>query len=67
VGQNRGKVRVLICDLGGSENKFKLDIAVGKLMAILFCYIEGKLLVEFGAMCADVKDVTLSLFRVFDK
>jgi hypothetical protein len=37
-----------------------MENAVGKLMASLFCYIERYVLVEFGAMCADVKEVGIN-------
>jgi hypothetical protein len=38
-----------------SEEKFKLQTAVGKLMASVFCYNEGTFLMEFRVKCADVK------------
>jgi len=42
------------------ENKFKVQKSVDKLMASVLCYSEGTLLVEFRAMCADVKEVIIT-------
>jgi hypothetical protein len=42
------------------ENKFKVQTAVGKVMASILCYSGGTLLVEFRATSADVKVVTIT-------
>jgi hypothetical protein len=33
-------------------------------MSNLLCYIKGKFLVEFGAMCADVKEAKINFLKV---
>jgi hypothetical protein len=59
VGQKRWNVRVLNGDGGEqNENKYKVQSAVGGVMANIFCYSGGTLLVEFRAMCAGVTEVT---------
>ena len=46
------------CKGKASRNTYRVRTAVGKVMASIVCYSEGILLVEFRAMCADVREVT---------
>jgi len=48
-------------DCGGlRENKLKVQTAVGKVIASIFCYSEGTLSMEFRAIFVDVKVVTVT-------
>jgi len=40
------------------RDTYRVQTAVGKVMASIVCYSDGTLLVEFRAMCSDVKEVT---------